>query len=134
MGIVGSRCGTELPDLKLIGGLQAPLSRGLIASLTQVSIGLELSVDLFENLQGFWMLEQAFMETDFLLWDTLCSLEFRCAFLDIKAALASVVSSPSQSAARGLGERFQFVRVETTGPTTGISLVFCTTAIFPSKN
>lgn len=60
-----------------VARLQAPLPWGLIACLTQISIGLELSIDLFENLQGFWMLEQAFLETDFLLWDTLRSLEFR---------------------------------------------------------
>lgn len=117
-----------------VARLQAPLPSGLIACLTQISIGLELSIDLFENLQGFWMLEQAFLETDFLLWDTLRSLEFRWAFLDIQAALASVVSSPSQSAARGLGESFQFVMAETTGPTTGFFFVFCTTAIFPSED
>lgn len=70
------------------------------------------------------------METDFSSGILLLGVVvFRWVFLGIQAALASVASSPSQSAARGLGDLFQFVRTEATGPTTGLFFVFCITGI-----
>lgn len=128
----------ELSDFKSLGGLQAPLSWGLIANLTQVSIDLELSVDLCKSLQGFGCLEgksrppwrQIFSSGILLLGVVV----FRWVFLGIQAALASVASSPSQSAARGLGELFQFLGQKPLVLPQGFSSSFVSLVSVPSKD